>query len=323
MTGYQIRNYLTILIALIVLVLFIKSPLRRGASPDDKLLFRDFKAAEVDRMTVVDKGERVELIRRAPGDWIIAREFPLPADTSSIRQAIETVAGFSSANLRGHNPAKHGTFEVDSTGAQVEVFAGGDKSAASFILGKNSGSDGTFYRLAGEDEVYQSDQPVKSYFTKPERSWQNKRIFNADKAEFSSLIIEHGDSTIVFEADADLNWHLRQPEEFPVKQQDLDMMMSRITRLYAHAMPDSAVSVETSGLATPTLSVKAARLDGSGLELLVGKQNDDGYFYCKSADSEWIYLIAKYIVDPFYRDPLEMKQQEQPPPIEPPPGAGS
>lgn len=311
MTGYQIRNYTTILIALIVLVLFIKNPFgNREPSKDDLALFPKLSAGEIDRLVVTGENGRVELIRQSPDSWIIQRDFPLPADTSLVNKALRTVEQFSSANRVARNPAKHGLFEVDSTGARVEVFAGGDEPAASFILGKSAQSGGTFYRLTDADDVYQSDRPIKNEFDRRQESWRNRRIFQTEFSEFTRLQVEHGDSTIVFAADPDGNWQLEQPEAFPVEKAEVETMLRRVARLYAHSVPDSAVAAETSGLDAPSLRVQAERIDGTGLELLVGKQNDDGYFYCKAGDQDWIYLVAKYIVDPFYKDPLEMKATE-------------
>ncbi|MGD8394591.1 MAG: DUF4340 domain-containing protein [Candidatus Eiseniibacteriota bacterium] len=325
MTGTQIRNYAAVLIALAVLVLLLNNPFGGSQEgPTARPVFPQFDAGTADRIRVESVEDTVELARRAPGDWVIDRSYPLPADTSFIRRAVESITDFTTANRVARNPDKHGIFEVDSLGAHVEVYDGGDAPVADFILGKNSSSSsGTYYRETGKDDVYLSERPVKSYFVKQERSWQDRRIFNVDPEEFTQLTVEHGDSTIVFESDTDGNWSLLEPETFPVDKEEVSALLRRVGRLFAQSLVDSAVTDAMTGLDTPMLRVRAERLDGSGIELLVGDQDEDGYYFARNPDREWVYKIAKYIVDPFYKDPTEMKREEPPAPETTGEGAGT
>ncbi len=106
----------------------------------------------------------------------------------------------------------------------------------------------------------------------------------------------------------DGNWALKEPMAFPVTQESVDPLLRGISKLTANGFPDTMPATPSeAGFDKPKLKVRAERLDGSGIELVVGRQAWDGTYYAKPADRDWIYKIATYRVDPYYKNLMEMK----------------
>jgi len=96
----------------------------------------------------------------------------------------------------------------------------------------------------------------------------------------------------------------------------LAQLVRTAATLTAASFPDSQVTLAAAGLDRPVLRVKAERLDGSGGELMVGRQGADNLYFAKAADRDWIYKIYGTQVDMYYKDLLSLKA-ETPPPVAP------
>lgn len=320
MESKQIRNLALVFAALVVLVLVVERPWSGGSRDEAPSLYPDFEAGRIDRIHVTDKGETVNLIRQ-DARWIIDGAYPLPADTSAINRALASVGEFTTDQIASENTEKFAVYEVDSAGAEVKLFAGGDEPTVDLILGKSTPEMGTYFRPSDANKVYASPDRVRSLFARPARSWQDRKVFDVEQAEISRLVVERGDSTIVFEKGADDAWALKEPLDFPVKQTEMDQLLRGICKLVANAFPDTAVSAEEAGFEDPMLKVSAERVDGSGIELIVGKQGEDGMYLARAADRDWVYKLAKYRIDPYYKDlaTLEAEPPPEPPAAEPAP----
>ncbi len=314
MSGKQIRTLGIVLVGLALLALLLERPWQSGDGvKQSDFVFAGVEAEKVHKIVVENASETVTLERADGDNWLIAGEFPLPADTAQIHRALRSLPEISTSAPVARNPEKHDIFGVDDeSGALAKFFGAGDDLVASMVIGKNSrsGSAGTYFRLEEGDEVYQTPRPFKSYIVKTRGGWRDRRIFNTDPAELVKLRIERGDSTIVFEQDAEQVWQLREPEAFPVKRDEVTKMLNGLARLICNDLPDSVLTVEETGLDEPFLKVTAETIDGRALELAVGNQTEAGMYFCKPGDRDWIYTIAKYRIDPYYTDLVTMKEEE-------------
>jgi hypothetical protein len=321
MQGKQIRTLALVLGVLAILAVLVERPWAGSKSKGGgSLLYPSYRSEAIDRIYVVNRQDTVNLARRDQL-WIIDGSHPLPADTASVHRALESVAKFKTSQLASKNVSKFGVFEVDSTGAQVKLYAGSDQPAIELILGKATPEGGTYIRPAGKDQVYSSPDRVRSLFARNSRAWQDRKMFDLEPNEMSKLTVEHGDSTFVFEKNAEGKWSLVKPDSFEVKQEEVDPLLRGICKLTANGFTEAPVAPDTVGLAgkPATLRVKAEKLDGAGIELQVGKQGADALYYAKAVGRDWIYKIAKYRVDPYYKDVMTRTAPPAPPPAAAPP----
>ncbi len=313
MEARQMRNMALVLLGLLLVALVLEQPWSGGKKKTDEL-YPDFKAEEIDRIHVVNRADTVDLVLR-DGLWLIGGPRPLPADTASINRALEAVDRFEKTQLVSKNAEKFTVFEVDSaSAAHVQLYAGGGDPVVDMLLGKFTPEGGNYFRPSGEEFVYSSTDRVRALFARDARAWQDRKIFDVEPVDLTRLIVERGDSTIVFEKEADGSWLLKEPLSFPVRTEEMDNLLRNVAKLIANAYPDSAVTVAEAGLDKPRLRVRAERLDGTGIELLVGAQGGNGLYYAKAADRDWIYELAPYRIDPFYKDLLSMKAEAPPAP---------
>jgi hypothetical protein len=308
MQGQQIRILALLLAGLGVLALLVDRPWSQDKSVDGEKLYPKFKADAIDRIEVINLQDTTKLVRRDEL-WMIDSDYPLPADTASVHRALESVAKFNSGQLVSKNTSKFGVFQVDSTGANVKLFAGDEKPAAEFTIGKATPEAGTYIRPAGKDQVYSSPDRLRSLFARNVRAWQDRKMFAMEPTEVTRLTVEHGDTTNVFEKNSEGKWSLTRPDSFAVKPEEMENLLRGVCSLVANAFPDSAITPEEAGLTGRlTLRVKAEKIDGSGIELQVGKLSPmDNLYFAKAADREWIYKIAPYRVTPYFNDPANLK----------------
>jgi hypothetical protein len=316
MQGKQLRTMALVLLGLGFVVLMLERPWASGRRGGGERLYPRFDPEKVERIEVLSAQDTVTLTKREKS-WIIDNPArTLPADTANINKALQSVDKFKTDQKVSKNPAKFTVYEVDSTGASVKIFAGDESPAVDVIIGKSTPDGGTYFRPVDKQEVYASPDRIRSYFVRMERAWQDRRVFDIEPAEFSRLRYERGDSTIVFEKGPDGNWALKEPQSFPVTQEAVDPLLRGIAKLTANGFPDTMPATPSeAGFDRPKLKVRAERLDGSGIELIVGKQSWDGTYFAKPADRDWIYKIATYRVDPYYKNLLEMRAAPTTPPV--------
>ena len=308
MSGKNIRNLALIFGALVALVLILERPWARGErGGEGKSLFPKFKAEKVDRIEVFGPQDTVKLVRKEKDAWIIEGANTYPADTASINRGLAAVEKWNSTQVVSKNPEKFKVYEVDSTGAVVKLFAGGQDPVVDVIVGKSTIDGGTYYRPVGAEQVYAATDRVRSLFVRMERTWQDRRMFDVESAQMTRLKVVHGDTTAVFEKNPDGTWALKEPKAFPVKTEEMDGLLNSLCKLTANGMPDTIPSFSQAGFDHPKLTVRAERLDGTGIELIVGRQAWDDLYYAKNAQRDWIYKIASYRVDPYFKDLESMK----------------
>ncbi|HWN80551.1 MAG TPA: DUF4340 domain-containing protein [Candidatus Udaeobacter sp.] len=310
MSGKNIRSLALVFGALVALVLILERPWAKGErNGEGKALYPKFSAEKVDRIEVFSTQDTVKLARKDKDKalWVIEGINTYPADTAAINRALAAVPKWTANQVVSKNPAKFGVYEVDSTGASVKVFAGGKDPVVDVIVGKTTAEGGTYFRPVNAEQVYASSDRVRSLFVKLERSWQDRKMFDVEPAQITRLKVEHGDSTAVFEKNPDGSWALKEPEAFPVKTDDVDGLLNGLCKLIANGMPDTLPTPSQAGFDHPKLRVRGERLDGTGIELVVGHQAWDGLYYARNSERDWVYKIASYRVDPYFKDLHSMK----------------
>jgi len=314
MQGKQLRTMALVLLGLGLVVLMLERPWASGKREGGDRLYPRFDPEKVDRIAVESAQDTVTLGKRGES-WIIDNPArTLPADTANIHKALQSIEKFKANQMVSKNPAKFTVYEVDSTGASVKLYAGKEEPVVDVIIGKTTPDGGTYFRPVAKQEVYATPDRIRSYFVRNERAWQDRRVFDIEPTEFSRLRYERGDSTILFEKNPDGNWELKEPVAFQVTQESVDPLLRGISKLTANGFPDTLpASPSDAGFDRPKLKIRAERLDGSGIELLVGKQAWDGTYYAKPTDRDWVYKIATYRVDPYYKNLMEMKAAPAPP----------
>jgi hypothetical protein len=195
-------NNKILLIALVVLLSgFVLSKLFRSPGRErnlkEKLLALD--TAKVSSIHIAPAGDEKKVIRlaRAGHSWTIDNgQHKGKVELVGVKNALSAVAEIRPARMITQKKEKWETYNVDSTGTHVKVFAG-EAVAGEFWVGKNT--TGTSYvRLAGDNEVYEIAAPIESYFNKTFSGWRDKSFSRLEPEKVSAITFQYpGDSSFV------------------------------------------------------------------------------------------------------------------------------
>lgn len=147
-----------------------------------------------DRVTglrITKPGSPVVAIERVAGAWRIQSPAEYRANEQVVTGVIETLDSLALVDVVSTNPAKRGTFQVDSTGTRVQVLEG-DKTVLDVIVGKSSPDfSHTYLRPEGGDEVYRADGMLTYNFNKRVDDWRDKTILDIDPAGIVRLTLDY------------------------------------------------------------------------------------------------------------------------------------
>jgi hypothetical protein len=156
---------LVIFAALLAVVLLVRSrPVERGS---DRLSYAALDPEAIDRLTVVEGEQRVELEREGRA-WRVTATGAL-ADRDSLERALEGIQSIDTSEVVSTSPERHGKFGVDGDeGLTVTATAEG-RTVADVVLGSPEGG-GSYVRAVGRDTVFALPRTVRYLFpTEPAR----------------------------------------------------------------------------------------------------------------------------------------------------------
>jgi hypothetical protein len=304
----------TILLVVILVVLGVVATLtetnrKKQWKPAGNKLLPEYVAGNVDGLDLTKGNLRVELAKQN-GNWVVETENDQPADTALVSGILDNLTGLTSDDLVSTNAESHPALEVDSTGVDVVIHAGGDE-VGHIIVGK-PGPDGmsTYVRLADQDNVYRVPVYLRSQVDRGDQTWRNKTVLKVPQAELASYTTtdEKGSSVTVVQ-DPPGNWKMTAPQEGPVDPGLMPMLLQTLTNVSARAFADSVTSLADVGLEPPQRTIEVVTRSGERHKLLIGTQNPANQNYVKREDSETIYLVPAGRWNTVFRKPSELLVQ--------------
>ena len=300
----------TILLVVILVVLGVVATLtetnrKKQWKPSGNKLLPEYVAEKVDELDLSKGSLRVELAKQN-GSWVVGTENDQPADTQLVSGIIDNLNGLTSDDLVSTNAESHPALEVDSTGVDVVIHAGGDE-VGHIIVGK-PGPDGmsTYVRLAGQDNVYRVPVYLRSQVDRGDQSWRNKTVLKVPQAEIASYTTTDETGSVTLVQDPPGNWKMTAPQEGPVDPGLVPMLLQTLTNVTARAFADSVTSLAEVGLEPPQRTIEVVLRSGERHTLLIGSQNPANQNYVKLADSETIYLVPAGRWNTVFRKPSEL-----------------
>jgi hypothetical protein len=313
-------------IAIIAIVIMIVSEnLNRKRPPESTLKFFNEK---INSFIVKNTSGTVTLHKK--GDlWVVSRgakntaaiagpvgsqtdttSADYPTDSSSVVIALEKLAGMKKGDKVSANVEKQAIFEVDTVkGTSIEVFNVAGKSLGTIIIGKNTpDNNGNFVRLAGSNDVYNVGGNIGySFFTDVNR-WRDKVMMTFDKALATSLTLikKDGKTISITRADSGNVWNIVSPEKALAKNDQIDGILSGLSRFIVNDFQDTAVADTVSGFAKPELVVTIGLKTGSK-KITFGAKRADGKYFAMVDGKEQMYLVNDYDVDGFNKELKDLK----------------
>lgn len=300
----------TILLVVILVVLGVVATLtetnrKKQWKPTGNKLLPEYVAERVDGLDLSKGNLRVELAKRN-GNWVVETENGQPADTALISGILENLKGLTSDDLVSTSSESHPALEVDSTGVDVVIHAGGAE-VGHLIVGK-PGPDGmsTYVRLAGQDNVYRVPVYLRSQVDRGDQTWRNKTVLKVAQAEVASYTTTDASGTVTLVQDPPGNWKMTEPREGQVDMGMLPLVLQSLTNVTARDFADSVSSLAEVGLEPPQRTLEVVMRSGERHKLLIGTQNPANQNYVKREDSETIFLVPSGRWNTVFRKPSEL-----------------
>lgn len=231
-------------------------------------------------------------------------------DSASVVIALEKLDSMKKGDKVSANAEKQAIFEVDTAkGTSVEVLNASGKSLGTIIIGKNTpDNNGNFVRMAGSNDVYNVGGNIGySFFTDINR-WRDKLMMTFDKSLATSLTLikKDGKTISITKADSGNVWNIIGPEKALAKNDQVDAILSGLSRFLATDFQDSAVTDSVSGFAKPELVITVGLKTGSK-KITFGAKRADNKIYALVDGKEQIYLVNDFEVNDFNKELKDLK----------------
>lgn len=195
-------------VAVLAVITFfvLRQPGETSSTESSGTMLVSYDSASVDKIEISAAGNSVVIEKQGNG-WMLASPIRYRADQNVVTAAVGKGKSIEVKNVVSSNPEKQRVFQVDSTGTLVQMFAGGNRTAA-FRVGKPSQAyTETYVRKEGSNDVYLAEGMFSYQFTHSPKDWRDKSIFKSEPDIIRSVIFRYGDTTFTV-ANRDSLWRV-------------------------------------------------------------------------------------------------------------------
>jgi hypothetical protein len=200
------RSFVGLLVALValgLLVFFVQRDRSPAAASAGAPIVPGLQAAlnDVERVTVAKAGgETVATLERRADGWIVAEKGDYPANVTTLRQGLRTLAEAKVLETKTANPELYGRLGVEDVAAAnaagvAVTFTAPGKDFGSLILGNAVGTKQRYARLASDAESYLIDRNPD--FPKTISQWLDASIVDVRGERIQKVTIKHPDGETV------------------------------------------------------------------------------------------------------------------------------
>lgn len=252
-----------------------------------------YDSAAVDKLEITSSTGAVTLEQQG-GKWKLTSPVQYAADEALVTTAVGKGRDMKITNLASTNPAKQGTFNVDSTAPLVKVFANNNQIAA-FRVGKQGSTWAESYaRKEGSNDVYTVEGMLSATFVKQPNDWRDKTIFKTDQSKLSQIKIQFPgsgkarDTTFTLSKKDSVNWVADGDSTINT---NVTSFLSALANLQADEFVDSTIT------AMPKLTVA---IETQGTQLRFYKRADNKYYVQSSATPQW-FAVQEWKANQFVK----------------------
>lgn len=277
-----------------------------------------FKAADVKQLELASNKEQIVL--RAEGTaWKIASPGTWNCDPNVIKSALDQLEKLKFGDPVTTKPERYADLEVsDDKGTHVVAKDAAGKVLLDGWIGK-SVSGYTMFRLAGQNEVWQTTGVQKYAFARDLKGWRDKTVIEVAKADVTKLTVENAGQKIVLEkippADAaakekpsEVKWKVLESsvKVDPFDDATANSLVQTLSSLRATNFADDAKPAEV-GLDPALISI-AVQAKGVEKRLLMGKlQGEEGWI--QAAGQPQIYILQKHTFEQLAQLPINFRDK--------------
>ncbi len=165
----------------------------------------------VTKIRVNSKDGAVEVYKENE-QWMVKvnEQKTVQAKESAVTSFLSTLETIKPGAITTRKKEKWGEYQVDSTGAQVQVFEGSEKTL-DIIIGRfamdGQRSYSTFVRLAEDDEVYNAKDFMGISLSRTSAGFRETKLFQVKKDSIDQIAFNYPDSSFVL-GKQDGKWYI-------------------------------------------------------------------------------------------------------------------
>ncbi|MEA2062388.1 MAG: DUF4340 domain-containing protein [Gemmatimonadota bacterium] len=319
---------LIILAVLVAIALAVHYTGTDRSRPDAEISFRiALDSTAVERVEISRQDAQVTLLKGSQG-WTVKTPFGIkPADEEAITSAISSLVQISQAELVSHNPDKQAEYRTDdASGTRVKFIGAGDKVLEDLIVGKLGGfeqqqrmmamggqpgqfdpqSFHTYMRPAGSGRVFKVPGFFASITGADPDQWRDHVICSFPASKAVRLTLASGDRITVLEPDTAGLWEVAGDQRAPADSMTVAAMLRSLGSFRAESFQDSALTDEELGLDKPSFQMAAELEDGTRVEVEIGKEYQDDYFYARRVGAGQVYRLPRYRLEQIMKNRTEI-----------------
>jgi hypothetical protein len=182
----------------------------------DKTVIR-FAQDDVDRIVVTKIGSEIELERKGPSDWVMARPESFAVKSTAVNDDIRTLTNLRAKQVIDEPAKENDPYGLDKPVETISLT--GKKMEQTLLLGKSSETKDQpakepdrYARIKGEDAVYVVDgRSLKSLKTDPDEL-RDRSLLNFNPADIEKVEIGLDGKQFTAVKNKDKDWNLEIPE---------------------------------------------------------------------------------------------------------------
>ena len=318
MKSYRPFYYLSIAVAVAIVVILIESP-RRGRIEDTSADYfvSDYDSAKVMRIEIEQLLDGARL-KREGKRWLVAglttplkeellkkegRKKPAIrwhlADGSRVNGALGVFGGLERGVLVSTNPKKRAFYQVDDqTGLKVRLQGEGKQNILDVIIGKNGPDFASSYiRRADENDVYLVPRTLTGRFSTTVGDWREQNLWTVDIDNVTAMEVRSPKGAYSLTRSRDKkSWTLRTINGGKIDNERAMGYVRKLASVRAVGFADD-VDTKMAGLNEPEIDASITTVDGKRLKFFIGKRDKKGRYYAKLEGGEDIYLLSKNFVN--------------------------
>ena len=314
---------LIIIFVVLIGVFYLSSKKEGKVKPGEAGTLFDIDSTQVSTIQLVKDQESVTLEKRGD-EWFLSAPVDYRANQRYVEELVGNASHLRIESMVSDKPEKHGKFEVDSTGTEATIYAGGQSFA--FVVGKASSDySHSYVRKKDADEIYMVKGMIKRYYSKRLNDWRNRTIFDFDQETVDKLDVFNESGKTTF-AKTDTGWVVHVGEESFVADEDkVNRLLRSLSSMRASDFRDEKPKTEEAtqpekeeeeemealDFSKPDVRVEMS-FDFGGFEALSGLPETDEKQRCfvKKDGDDTVFIVYKSALTHIMKPPKEFKQAD-------------
>jgi hypothetical protein len=314
----MIKRHHQILIALLVVQIALTAAVlwpREVASGTGEPLFPALAEEEVVALEVTDDQGGSIALAKDGDEFVLPDAGDYPARAAPVEELVAALQELDTRTLVAQTATSHDRLQVaEDEFVRRVVFETAEGTEGILYLGSAPRYSATHVRVAGQDQVYLTDELTSWQVAATPSGWVDTGYLRVDQNALVKVRVENEGGTLTFVRQEDGTWALDELDEGQVNATQVNGLISGLSALslqrplgqeeleeYGMDDPSAVVELDT-GSETYTLTV------GAYLE-------DDGAYVVKASDSPYYVTVPSHALRAAVEDaPEDFAAAEEPPP---------